>query len=286
MASSPSPSPSPSPSLPTSPASGLFAGRYTIECVIGRGATATVHLARDPERGIAVAIKILRSELAESSAVAGFLREIRRTSGLQHPHILAVLDSGESAGLPYIVLPYMEGGSLRQLLKRERALELPRVALITRTIAGALDYAHKHGLIHRDVKPENILFTDGQACLGDFGIARAIESVYGDAPRSSGIIRGTYSYMSPEQAAGAEDLDGRSDIYSLACVVYEMITGVRAFIGPQRDVRPSKVRAHRPTAPASIDRALAKAFAVRPADRYRTAVELAERLEATLASNS
>ena len=266
---------------------GPFAGRYTIERYLGHGATATVHLARDTERGVAVAIKILRPELAQSKASDRFLKEIRRTSELQHSHILSVLDSGEHAGRLYFVLPYMEGGTLRARLRGGTQLPFEETIAILRTIAGALDYAHARGLIHRDVKPENILFTNGEACLGDFGIARVIETIYGtDGTTSADTIRGTYAYMSPEQAAGGTALDGRSDIYSLACVAYEMITGMQAFIGPtaesvvaQRFVyQPREVRVYRPSAPPTVDEALLKAFAMSPADRYKTATEFVDAL--------
>lgn len=280
---------------PPGPMSGLFAGRYAIERVLGQGATATVHLARDTQGGTAVALKILRAELAESAASGRFLKEIRRTSGLQHPHILPVLDSGEYEGQLFFALPYMEGGTLRQLLAREKSLEFSRVIEIARPIAEALDYAHQRGLIHRDVKPENILFTSGRACLGDFGIARALEMSGADTTSTSrNTVRGTPAYMSPEQAAGGGDLDGRSDVYSLACVLYEMITGMQAFIGPtpeqvisQRFAHPPReVRVYRPAAPASIDFVLAKAFAMTPADRYRTADELVDALEKAIEAPS
>jgi tRNA A-37 threonylcarbamoyl transferase component Bud32 len=262
--------------------SGLFAGRYAIERLLGEGATATVHLARDTERGIAVAIKILRPELVESAATDRFLKEIRRTTRLHHPHILPVLDSGEHEGQPYVVFPYMEGGTLRHRLRREHQLDLVDAIAIAQTIGEALDYAHARGLIHRDVKPENILFTNGQAVLGDFGIAHVMEAVYGEATTSSGVIRGTVAYMSPEQAAGSRDCDGRSDVYSLACVLYEMITGMQAFIGPtpqsviaQRFAfAPREVRVYRPTAPPAIGAVFTKAFAMVPADRYQNAGEL------------
>lgn len=275
--------------------SGLFAGRYKIERMLGQGATATVHLARDTQRGTAVAIKILRPELAKSKATERFLKEIRRTSHLHHPHILQVLDSGEHEERPYFVLPYMEGGTLRLKLKRNSQLPFDETIAILRTIAAALDYAHSKGLIHRDVKPENILFTDGQACLGDFGIARALETAYGitDGTTSSDTIRGTYAYMSPEQAAGGKNLDGRSDIYSLACVAYEMITGMQAFIGPTPEAvvaqrfayTPREVRAYRPSAPPAVDVALSKAFAMSPADRYKSATDFLSALEAASQSS-
>src|SRR6185436_14354161 len=277
---------------PPSPAVGVFARRYLIERVIGHGATATVHLARDTERGVAVAIKMLRPELAESAAADRFLKEIRRTAELQHPHILPVLDSGKFEGQLYFVLPYMEGGTLRQLLKEQTHLDFARIVEISRPIADALDYAHQRGLIHRDVKPENILFTSGQAVLGDFGIARALDlSGNPDASSTSrNTVRGTPAYMSPEQAAGGTDLDGRSDIYSLACVIYEMITGMQAFIGPTPEsviaqrfaFAPREVRVYRPTTPPAVDDVFAKAFAMTPADRYQRAGEMIVALQGAL----
>lgn len=280
---------------PPSVATGLFAGRYAIEREIGQGASAIVYLARDTEVGSAVALKILRPELVESRASDRFLREIKRTSALQHPNILPVLDAGDHEGQLYFALPYMEGGTLRQLLKREKHLEMSRVLDIAKTVAEALDHAHERGLIHRDVKPENILFTGGKACLGDFGIARAIDlsgsGVTGTTSRS--VVRGTPAYMSPEQAAGSQELDGRSDVFSLACVIYEMITGMQAYIGPtdeaviaMRFVHPPRdVRVYRPVAPATLDAALQKAFAITPVDRYRKSSELIDAIEGAVRSD-
>lgn len=281
---------------PPLPQPDLFAGRYVLDRVVGQGATANVHLARDTARGIAVAIKILRDELSDSPATGRFLREIRRTAGLHHPHILPVLDSGEYDGRLYVVLPFMEGGTLAQLLKREPHLEFERVLDIARPIADALDYAHKRGLIHRDVKPENILFTENRPCLGDFGIAHALDVSGADSLSSSSkkVVRGTAAYMSPEQAAASPHIDGRSDLYSLACVIYEMITGMQAFIGPTTEMiisqrfisRPRDVRVYRPVTPRAVDDVLAKAFSITPADRYRTASELVAALESALTSSA
>jgi tetratricopeptide (TPR) repeat protein len=266
---------------------GQIAGRYIVEREIGRGATAIVYLARDSVRGQAVAIKVLRAELAESGAAHGFLREIRRHSGLQHPRILQVLDTGEHEGQLYFVLPYMEGGTLRQRLTREKQLPIGDAVAIARTVALALDYAHGHGLVHRDVKPENILFTEGEACLADFGIARALESALGDTTTTStGLVRGTVAYMSPEQAGGERDYDGRSDIYSLGCVLYEMLAGVPAFIGPtpqatlaQRFTHPPRdIRVYRPSISARLESAVMQALQFAPADRFRSAGEFAEAL--------
>jgi serine/threonine-protein kinase len=266
-----------------------FAGRYILERELGRGATAIVWLARDSFRGQAVAIKILRPELASSVAALGFLREIRRHSGLHHPRILPVLDTGEQDGQLFCVLPYMEGGTLRQRLAREKQLPIVEAIAIARTVAEALYYAHGHGLVHRDVKPENILFTAGEAYLADFGIARALERAVDDTTTtSSGLVRGTIAYMSPEQASGDRDYDGRSDIYSLGCVLYEMLAGVPAFIGPTPEATlaqrfthpPREIRVYRATISPSLEAVVMKALQFSPADRFRTAGELAMALSA------
>jgi serine/threonine protein kinase len=272
--------------------SGPFAGRYAIEREIGRGATATVYLARDAETGQSVAIKVLRSELAESTASDRFLREVRYTTSLQHPHILPVLDAGKHEGELFFVLPYMQGDTLRTRLTREKQLGVDEAVAIARTVAEALDYAHKRGLIHRDVKPENILFSaTGETCLGDFGIARALEKVMNASTTSSGLVRGTPAYMSPEQASGATDYDGRSDVYSLGCVLYEMLAGIAAFVGPsaesviaQRFVHaPRELRAYRPMVPPALEAVVTRALARSPADRFRTAGEFAEAMTKALA---
>jgi serine/threonine-protein kinase len=268
---------------------GQIAGRYIVEREIGRGATGVVYLARDSIRGQAVAIKVLRAELAYAGASHGFLREIRHHSGLQHPHILPVLDTGEDDGRPYCVLPYMDGGTLRQRLSREKQLPLGDAVAIARTVAEALHYAHGHGVIHRDVKPENILFAEGEAYLADFGIARALERALDDtATTSTGLVRGTMAYMSPEQAGGEQDYDGRSDIYSLGCVLYEMLAGVPAFIGPTPEAAlaqrfthpPRELRVYRPSVSAELEAVVMKTLQFAPADRFRSAGELAEALAA------
>ena len=266
---------------------GLFAGRYLIERELGHGATAVVYLARDTTRGHAVAIKVLRPELAESVGADRFLKEIQLNQQLHHPHILPLLDSGKTEGHLYFVLPHMEGGTLRHRLERERQLAVPEAISITRSIAGALTHAQSKGLIHRDVKPENILFTSGQACLGDFGIARALQRAMDESTTSSSIVRGTPPYMSPEQAAGGVTMDGRSDMYSLACVVYEMLAGMQPFVGPtpesviaQRLMHPPRpLRVYRPTVPSQVEAVIERAMAVSQADRYQTATEFADALE-------
>jgi serine/threonine-protein kinase len=269
--------------------SGVFAGRYLIERELGHGGTAIVYLARDQQRGHPVAIKVLRPDLAESVGAERFLKEIRLNQRLHHPHILPLLDSGEHDRHLYFVLPHMEGGTLRDRLKRDKQLSLADTIAITRSIATALAYAHEKGLVHRDVKPENVLFTSGQACLGDFGIARALERAWTDeSTTSSSIVRGTPPYMSPEQAGGDHSYDGRSDIYSLGCVVYEMLAGIQPFVGPtpesiiaQRLMHPPRpLRVYRPSVSSQVEAVIDRALQITPADRYQTATEFAEALDA------
>jgi serine/threonine protein kinase len=265
---------------------GEFAGRYTVERELGRGATSVVWLARDREHGRMVAIKVLREELAAGVTADRFLREVRVTAQLQHPHIVPVLESGESDGRLFSVLPYLDGGTLRSRLERDKQLPVSDVIAIGTAIASALAAAHEKNVLHRDVKPENILFTGGQACLADFGIARAIVQASGDSTTSTGIVRGTPAYMSPEQAGGNRDYDGRSDIYSLACVLYEALAGVPAFVGAtpaqvvaQRLVHPPRsVRVYRSTVSPELEAVLEKALAVAPADRYQSAKDFADAL--------
>lgn len=266
---------------------GVFAGRYTILRELGRGATAFVYLATDQQRGHSVAIKVLRPEFAESLGADRFLKEIRLGKTLLHPHILPVLDSGTVGKQLYFVLPAADGGTLRMRLARDKQLPLEEVVAITRTVATALTHAHEKGLIHRDVKPENILFASGQACLGDFGIARALERAMGDTTTSESIVRGTPAYMSPEQASADQALDGRSDIYSLACVVYEMLAGIQAFVGPtpqsiiaQRFLHaPRPVRVFRAGLPRAVEAVVSRALSLSPADRFQTATGFADALE-------
>jgi serine/threonine protein kinase len=197
-----------------------LAERYALERKIGAGGMATVYLARDLKHDRPVALKALRPELAVVLGGERFLREIRITANLQHPHILPLLDSGEAGGFLYYVMPYVEGQSLRQRLLRESPLPRDDVVALTRQVASALDYAHGQGIIHRDVKPENILLSKGEAVVADFGIARAVMSASsGEALTRSGFPLGTPGYMSPEQAAGFQRLDARTDVFGLGCVV-------------------------------------------------------------------
>jgi serine/threonine-protein kinase len=275
--------------------SGEFAGRYTIERELGRGATSVVYLAHESAGGRAVAIKLLRAELLTVLSTERFLREIRVTSKLEHPNIVPVLDSGEVDGRPFCVLPHMEGGTLRDRLQRTKQLPIADAITIGIALARALHYAHERDMLHRDVKPENILFDrEGRACLSDFGIARALNQATGESTTSTGVVRGTPAYMSPEQAAGDRDLDGRSDIYSLACTLYEALAGVPAFVGPtsqsvvaQRLTHvPRGVRMYRPTVPPQLEAVLDRALALSPADRFNTAGEFATALSNALTAPS
>jgi protein kinase-like protein len=246
---------------------------------------AAVYLAQDLAHHRPVALKVLRPELAAAVGPERFLREIALTEGLQHPHILPLLDSGQGAFL-YYVMPYLEGESLRDRLTRERQLPLDDALQITREVADALDYAHAHQIIHRDIKPENILLAGGHAVVTDFGIARAITVAGSVELTETGIAVGTPAYMSPEQAAGSHDLDGRSDLYSLGCVLYEMLVGETPYTGPTPQAILARklseplprISVVREMVPPGVEAALAKVLARTPADRFRTAAEFVEAL--------
>jgi serine/threonine protein kinase/tetratricopeptide (TPR) repeat protein len=269
---------------------GELAGRYTVERELGRGGMATVYLADDQKHHRKVAVKVLRPEIGELLGADRFTREIRVAAALNHPHILPLYDSGEVDGLLFYVMPYVRGESLRQRLDREKQLPVGDVLRIAGQVAAALDHAHAHGLIHRDIKPENILLHEGEAMLADFGIALA-ESAPTLGPRLTavGLALGTPAYMSPEQAAGDPDLDARSDVYSLACVLYELLAGEPPYTGPTVQAvmarrftePPPSIRRTRPLVPLSVDQSLTRALARAPADRFASAGELAMALSAT-----
>ncbi len=255
--------------------SGIIAERYAIEGEIGRGGMAVVYLARDLRHNALVAVKVLNPELAARVGVERFSREIRITASLEHPNILSVFDSGEADGLPYCVMPYVEGETLDARIRRLGPLPFEEALEIAAEIADGLAYAHARGFVHRDVKPSNILLSHGHARLADFGIARAVDAAGYDRLTTAGLAVGTASYMSPEQASG-EEVDGRSDIYALGCVLYEMLAGAPPFAGASArailarhmaDTVPS-LRTVRETVPPALEAAIMKAMAKLPADRY------------------
>jgi serine/threonine-protein kinase len=252
---------------------------------------ATVYLAQDLKHGRLVAIKLLRHELATSLGPVRFLREIQVTAGLQHPHILPLLDSGaledvaDGARL-YYVMPYVQGESLRDHLIRERQLPIAEAVRIARDVAAALGYAHERGVVHRDIKPENILLSGGQAVVADFGLARALSVADAARLTETGLALGTPHYMSPEQASGDTHVDGRADIYALGCVLYEMLAGEPPYTGPTAQAIVAKgmvgptprIRTVRESVPESLERAIIRALARTPADRFGTAAEFADAL--------
>jgi serine/threonine-protein kinase len=265
--------------------SGLL-GRYTLERELGQGGMALVFLAHDLRHDRKVALKLLRPDISAEIGAERFLREIKLAAGLTHPHILPVYDSGEADGLLFYVMPNMEGRSLRERLEGGRQLPLDDALRITREVAAALDYAHRHQVVHRDIKPENILLHEGAAMVADFGIGKALSG--GGPQTQTGVVVGTPAYMSPEQASGAVEIDGRSDIYSLGCVLYEMLSGEPPFTGPNAQAIMSKrflspvprVRVTRDV-PQAVDDALSRALARAPVDRFPTAAHFAEALRHT-----
>ena len=200
-------------------------GRYDLEREIGRGGMATVYLARDVQHGRNVALKVLNPEIGAVLGVERFLAEIQVTASLQHPNLLPLFDSGEADGLLFYVMPYVEGETLGARLEREKQLPVEEAVRIATAVASALDYAHRHSVIHRDLKPGNILLHEGQPLVADFGIALAVSRAGGNRITQTGLSLGTPQYMSPEQATGDRAIDGRTDIYSLGAVLYEMLTG-------------------------------------------------------------
>jgi TolB-like protein/Tfp pilus assembly protein PilF/tRNA A-37 threonylcarbamoyl transferase component Bud32 len=259
----------------------LLGDRYAVEREIGRGGMATVYLAEETKHSRQVAIKVLRPELAATLGAERFLREIGIAARLSHPHLVPLIDSGDAGGLLYYVSAYLAGGSLRDRLDREGKLPVRDALRIAEEVSTALDYAHRAGFVHRDVKPENILFADGHALLADFGVARVCCGDGEDPVTAAGIAIGTPEYMSPEQASGEREIDGRADIYALACVVYEMLTGAPPFrADSQRTVMvrhvtetPSRIRALHPEIPAQVDDAIARALAKDPSLRFGSACD-------------
>jgi eukaryotic-like serine/threonine-protein kinase len=262
---------------------------YAIERELGRGGMATVFLARDLKHGRDVAMKVLHPDLARAVGYDRFRREIQIETRLTHPNILPLYDSGEADGLLFYVMPFIAGESLRARMTREHQLPIDEAVRITCEVADALDYAHRHGLIHRDIKPENILLEDNHAIVADFGIARLVTSSADEKLTETGVTLGTPLYMSPEQGMAQRDLDGRSDQYSLACVLYEMLAGQPPFTGPTAQ---SLIARHaldsvpplltvRETVPEEIENAIMCALAKVPADRFATMAAFAAALRGT-----
>ena len=263
--------------------------RYQLEEEIGRGGAATVYLAEDLKHTRKVAIKVLRPDTPAAYEPQRFLREIRIAAGLSHPQILPLHDSGECDGLLYFVMPYAGCETLRDRLDRDAPLPLDVALRITRAVAGALAYAHRLNVIHRDIKPENILLQEGEPVIADFGVATAVSAAVGDSAyvTDHGFAVGTPAYMSPEQASAESGLDGRTDQYSLACVLYEMLAGEPPFAGSGARATmarhaiepPAPIRARRPNVPVAVERALGRALAKSPGDRFPTMIEFVAALE-------
>ena len=263
-----------------------LADRYQIERELGQGGMATVFLAHDVRHRRKVAIKVLKPELALAVGPERFLREIEIAAGLRHPHILPLHDSGEAAGYLYYVMPLVEGESLQDRLAREKQLPLDDAIRIAREVADALSYAHAHGVVHRDIKPANIMLESGHAVVADFGIARLVGSAAAPSLTATGMSVGTPAYMSPEQAAGDSTIDGRSDLYSLACVLYEMLAGQPPFTGPNVEsvvrqhlgAEPRPISQLRPAVPPDVAMALQRALSKTPADRFNPVAQFADAL--------
>ena len=261
--------------------------RYEIEREAGAGGMATVYLARDIRHARQVALKVLHPDLAAALGPERFLAEIRTTANLQHPHILPLHDSGDANGFLFYVMPFVAGESLRQRLERETQLPIDDAVRITREVLSALDYAHRHGIVHRDIKPENILLHDGAALVADFGIALAVQQAGTQRMTQTGLSLGTPHYMSPEQAMGEKNVDGRADIYAAGAVLYEMLTGEPPFTGASTQAIVAKVMTERPmsprtvrdTIPSHVETAVMRALAKLPADRFATAKQFADALE-------
>ena len=262
-----------------------LADHYRIERELGHGGMAIVYLAHDLRHDRSVALKVLRPELAQALGTDRFLREIRLCARLQHPHILGIHDSGDAGGQLWFTMPYVEGETLRSRLTREKQLPIGDAIRITTEVADALGYAHQHGVIHRDIKPENILLSGNHALVADFGIAQALSGGREERLTETGMSLGTPHYMSPEQASGERELDARTDVYSLGCVLYEMLAGEPPFTGPSAQAvlakRLSEPVPHIGTSrevPIAIDRAVTRALARAPVDRFATALEFVDAL--------
>jgi serine/threonine protein kinase len=260
---------------------------YTIERELGGGGMSRVFVAHDATRGHSVVLKVLPPELAAGVSLERFQREIRLATQLKHPNIVPVIGIGDADGLPYYMMPFVTGESLRDRLRRVPQLPVHEAVQIACEVAQALQYAHGHDVVHRDIKPENVLLHEGQAVVADFGICRAIaHSSDADPITLAGMAVGTPQYMSPEQAAGEREIDGRSDIYSLGCVLYETLVGEPPFTGRTAQAVIARrfagavpsIRVVRPTVPIEIERAVLRALALEPNDRFQTGAEFAAAL--------
>jgi serine/threonine protein kinase/Flp pilus assembly protein TadD len=269
-----------------------LADRYAFDREVGRGGMATVYRAQDQKHDRPVAIKVLHPYLAMNLGPERFLREIQIAAQLQHPHIVPLYDSGQAGDLLYYVMPYVEGESLRQRLQREQRLPVDDTLHLGRAVAAALDYAHRHGVVHRDIKPENVMLHEGEAVVTDFGIAKAVTAAAASTLTQTGATVGTPAYMSPEQAAGAAELDGRSDVYSLGCVVYEMLSGRTPFTGPTAQAiiaqcftePPPPLRGSRGDLPDWLEPVVMKSLAKDAGDRFATAAQFSQALKSPGAS--
>ena len=262
-------------------------GRYAIERELGEGGMATVFLADDLKHNRKVALKVLKPELAAVVGAERFLAEIETTANLTHPHILPLHDSGEADSFLFYVMPYLEGETLRERIKREKQLPVDEAVGIAAAVANALDYAHRHKVIHRDIKPANILIHDGQPVVSDFGIALAVGAGGGDRLTETGLSLGTPYYMSPEQATGDQPVGSSTDTYALGSVLYEMLVGeppypgttTQAVLGKIIAGKPVSAREHRSSVPANVDAAVRRAIEKLPADRFGSVQEFARALE-------
>ncbi|MGD8321973.1 MAG: serine/threonine-protein kinase, partial [Gemmatimonadota bacterium] len=261
-------------------------GRYAVEEEIGEGGMATVYLATDLKHNRRVALKVLKQELSAVVGAERFLTEIETTANLQHPHILPLFDSGEAGGFLFYVMPYVQGETLAQRLAREKQLPVEEAVRIATAVANALDHAHRHGVVHRDIKPGNILLQDGEPVVSDFGIAIAVGAAGGSRLTETGLSVGTPYYMSPEQATGDQVVGPASDTYSLACVLYEMLVGEPPYLGNTAQAvlgkiiqgAPVSATSMRRSIPLHVDAAIRKGLEKLPADRFTGAQELARAL--------
>ena len=271
----------------------VLSDRYVIEKELGHGGMAVVFLARDLRHDRPVAIKVFRSDLGDASGAERFRREIRLLARLQHPHILPLYDSGTTGETSYFVSPFVSGETLRERLRREGQLPVDEAVRLAIEVADALDFAHTHDVVHRDIKPENILQHDGHAVVADFGIARAMRRTGGEWTTAAGMMVGSPAYMSPEQASGEHQIDGRADIYSLACVLYEMLTSHPPFSGRSAHMiivarlssTAKPVSEIRTEVPPKLTAAIAKGLEKSPAERFATAGDFSRALANSLVAS-